>query len=35
VRFAVFPASTHGPADPRQTAALTKIWLDWLDEHLR
>ncbi|HET6275584.1 MAG TPA: S9 family peptidase [Candidatus Cybelea sp.] len=35
VRFAVFPASTHGPADPRQTAALTRLWLDWLDEHLR
>ncbi len=35
VRFAVFPASTHGPADPRQTAALTQLWLDWLDEHLR
>jgi dipeptidyl aminopeptidase/acylaminoacyl peptidase len=35
VRFAVFPAATHGPADPRQTAALTRLWLDWLDEHLR
>ena len=35
VRFAVFPATTHGPADPRQTAALTKLWLDWLDGHLR
>lgn len=35
VRFAVFPASTHGPADPRQTAALTRLWLDWLDTHLR
>ena len=27
VRFAVFPASTHGPADPVQTAALTRLWL--------
>jgi dipeptidyl aminopeptidase/acylaminoacyl peptidase len=35
VRFAVFPASTHGPADPRQTAVLTRLWLDWLDEYLR
>ena len=35
VRFAVFPASTHGPAEPRQTAALTQLWLDWLDEHMR
>ncbi len=35
VRFAVFPASTHGPADPVQTAELTRLWLDWLDEHLR
>jgi dipeptidyl aminopeptidase/acylaminoacyl peptidase len=35
VRFAVFPASTHGPADPRQTAELTRLWLDWLDTHLR
>jgi dipeptidyl aminopeptidase/acylaminoacyl peptidase len=35
VRFAVFPASTHGPADPVQTAQLTALWLDWLDEHLR
>lgn len=34
VRFAVFPASTHGPADPRQTAALTTLWLGWLDAHL-
>ena len=35
VRFAVFPAATHGPADPRQTAELTTLWLDWLDAHLR
>jgi dipeptidyl aminopeptidase/acylaminoacyl peptidase len=35
VRFAVFPASTHGPADPRQTAELTQLWLGWLDTHLR
>jgi dipeptidyl aminopeptidase/acylaminoacyl peptidase len=34
VRFAVFPASTHGPADPRQTADLTRLWLQWLDAHL-
>jgi dipeptidyl aminopeptidase/acylaminoacyl peptidase len=35
VRFAVFPASTHGPADPRQTAELTALWVGWLDAHLR
>jgi dipeptidyl aminopeptidase/acylaminoacyl peptidase len=35
VRFAVFPASTHGPADPRQRAELTRLWLDWLDTHMR
>jgi dipeptidyl aminopeptidase/acylaminoacyl peptidase len=35
VRFAVFPATTHGPGDPGQTAALTRLWLDWLDEYLR
>jgi dipeptidyl aminopeptidase/acylaminoacyl peptidase len=35
VRFAVFPASTHGPADPRQRAELTALWLSWLDDHLR
>jgi dipeptidyl aminopeptidase/acylaminoacyl peptidase len=35
VRFAVFPAATHGPADPRQTAALTRLWLGWLDDHMR
>ncbi len=35
VRFAVFPASTHGPADPVQTAELTRLWLEWLDSHLR
>lgn len=35
VRFAVFSAPTHGPADPRQRAALTRLWLDWLDEHLQ
>ncbi|MBV9717985.1 MAG: S9 family peptidase [Candidatus Eremiobacteraeota bacterium] len=35
VRFAVFPASTHGPADPRQTALLTELWLRWLDEYMR
>ncbi|MBV8067277.1 MAG: S9 family peptidase [Candidatus Eremiobacteraeota bacterium] len=35
VRFAVFPASTHGPADPRQTAELTTLWLGWLDQHVR
>lgn len=35
VRFAVFPASTHGPADPQQTAELTRLWLAWLDRYLR
>jgi len=35
VRFAVFPASTHGPTDARQTAELTRIWLDWLDSHMQ
>ncbi len=35
VRFAVFPATTHGPADPRQAAALTRLWLAWLAEYLR
>ncbi len=35
VRFAVFPASSHGPADPRQTMELTRLWLGWLDEHMR
>jgi dipeptidyl aminopeptidase/acylaminoacyl peptidase len=35
VRFAVFPATTHGPDGPRQTAELTRLWLDWLDEHMR
>ena len=34
VRFLVFPAATHGPANPVQTADLTRFWLDWLDEHL-
>lgn len=35
VQFAVFPAATHGPGDPRQTVALTRLWLDWLDRYLR
>jgi dipeptidyl aminopeptidase/acylaminoacyl peptidase len=35
VRFAVFPAATHGPDGPRQTAELTKLWLDWLDAYLK
>jgi dipeptidyl aminopeptidase/acylaminoacyl peptidase len=35
VRFAVFSATTHGPDGPRQTADLTRLWLDWLDEHMR
>jgi dipeptidyl aminopeptidase/acylaminoacyl peptidase len=35
VRFAVFRAATHGPGGPRQTAELTQLWLDWLDEHMR
>lgn len=35
VRFAVFPATTHGPDGPRQTAELTRLWLDWLDRHMR
>lgn len=34
VRFAVFPASTHGPSNPVQTADLTRLWLEWLDTHL-
>ncbi|MBV8197794.1 MAG: S9 family peptidase [Candidatus Eremiobacteraeota bacterium] len=35
VRFAVFPAATHGPGDPRQAVELTRLWLDWLDRYLR
>lgn len=35
VRFAVFPASTHGPADPVQTAELTRLWFEWLDRWMR
>ena len=35
VQFAVFPASTHGPADQAQTATLTKLWLDWLDLYVK
>ncbi len=35
VRFAVFPATTHGPDGPRQAAALTRLWLDWLARYLR
>lgn len=34
VRFLVFPAATHGPENPVQTADLTHFWLDWLAEHL-
>ncbi|MGA8534290.1 MAG: S9 family peptidase [Candidatus Tumulicola sp.] len=33
VRFLVFPATTHGPGNPVQTADLTRFWLDWLDAH--
>ncbi len=35
VRFLVFPAATHGPSNPVQTADLTRFWLEWLDSHLR
>ncbi len=35
VRFVVFPANTHGPADAAQTAILTRLWLQWLDRYLR
>ena len=35
VRFLVFPAATHGPGNPVQTADLTLFWLEWLDSHLR
>lgn len=34
VRFVVFPAGTHGPADERQTVLLTRLWLQWLDTYL-
>ena len=34
VKFLVFPASTHGPGNPVQTADLTRFWLAWLDEYL-
>jgi dipeptidyl aminopeptidase/acylaminoacyl peptidase len=34
VRFAVFPAATHGPDSPRQSMELTKLWLDWLATYL-
>ncbi len=35
VRFLVFPAATHGPSNPVQTADLTRFWLDWIDSHVR
>ena len=35
VRFAVFPATTHGPDGPRQTAELTRVWLAWLRPYLK
>jgi dipeptidyl aminopeptidase/acylaminoacyl peptidase len=35
VRFVVFPASSHGPSTPVQVADLTRIWLEWLDAHLK
>lgn len=34
VRFLVFPASTHGPSNPVQTADLTRFWLEWLARYL-
>jgi dipeptidyl aminopeptidase/acylaminoacyl peptidase len=34
VRLLVFPATTHGPGNPVQTADLTRFWLEWLDAHL-
>ena len=35
VRFAVFPGRDARPGRSRQqTADLTRLWLDWLDEHL-
>lgn len=34
VRLLIFPASTHGPGNPVQTADLTRFWLDWLDRHV-
>ncbi|MBV8117089.1 MAG: S9 family peptidase [Candidatus Eremiobacteraeota bacterium] len=34
VRFLVFPAATHGPSNPVQTADLTRFWLDWIERHL-
>jgi dipeptidyl aminopeptidase/acylaminoacyl peptidase len=35
VKLIVFPAATHGPADPAQTEDLTDAWLAWLDRYLR
>ena len=35
VQLLVFPASTHGPSNPVQTADLTRLWLAWLDRYLR
>jgi dipeptidyl aminopeptidase/acylaminoacyl peptidase len=35
VRFAVFPGKTHGPANPVQTADLTRLWTGFLDAHCR
>jgi dipeptidyl aminopeptidase/acylaminoacyl peptidase len=34
VKLLLFPASTHGPSNPVQTADLTRFWLAWLDEYL-
>jgi dipeptidyl aminopeptidase/acylaminoacyl peptidase len=32
-KLLVFPAGTHGPENPVQTADLTRFWLDWLESH--
>jgi len=34
VKFLVFPAATHGPSNPVQTADLTRFWLAWLDTYI-
>jgi dipeptidyl aminopeptidase/acylaminoacyl peptidase len=34
-KLLIFPASTHGPSNPVQTADLTGFWLAWLDQYLK
>jgi dipeptidyl aminopeptidase/acylaminoacyl peptidase len=35
VRFVAVPVSGHFPSDPIRSTDVYKLWLSWMDQHLK